>query len=319
MVLVLNPVTLTATATYTLPADMVEAIVGTCNADATLLGLFGRPKWLWINEAPDREPMPYAVLSQPESNLAFSSIQDDGSEPAVESAMYQVSIFSTNRALNRSIGERINAWLTTADLQHTDGYLMAMWLTSAADLLDPDRGPGGVDIWQRVLMLDCTEGHNQTVISTTYSPAQPAADLTEALVGLLGTDATLASSGYFNRATWLWFGEAPDTEPLPYAVLVQTQSIRDFETVSSDGSRPVIERMGYECHVFATNRATCRMLGERIAGLVDGATVTFANGYPMYLRRQSDTDELDDDRSRLGADVWHRTITITAISGHSET
>jgi hypothetical protein len=303
----------------TLPADLFEAIVVACNTDATLASLFGRQGWLWITEAPDGEPMPYAVLSQPASELSFSTFTDDGSEPTVESATYQVSIFSTSRALNQSIGDQVNASLSPADLRHADGYLMALRVTSAADMLDPDRGPGGVDVWQRVLLLDVLEGHNQTVVTTTYSPAQQPADLTAAMVGLLGTDATLGGPGYFNRSDWLWIGEAPVGQTLPYAVLVQTRSVRGIETTSNDASRPAIEHSSYECHVFASSRSACRMLGERISGLVDGAALTFGNGYLMYLRRQFDTDTLDDDRSRLGQDVWHRAITIAAISGHSET
>ena len=310
---------LTAAAAVSLPADLFEAIVNACHTDATLTSLFGRTGWLWITEAPDGEPMPYAVLSQPSSDLSFSSFTDDGSEPTVETATFQVSIFSANRATNQAIGDQINASLTPAQLVHADGYLMSLRCTSSADMLDPDRGPGGVDVWQRVLLLDALEGHNQTVTTTTYNPAQQPADLTAALVGLLSTDSTLCGSSYFGRADWLWFAEAPQVQTLPYAVLVQTRSIRDIETTSNDASRPVVEHVGYECHVFAASRATCRTLGERIAGLVDGATLTFANGYPMYLRRQSDTDTLDDDRSRLGQDVWHRTVSITAISGHTET
>ena len=309
-----------ATVALVVAADLFEAIVAACNADSTLrgTGYFNRSGWLWISEAPEGEPMPYAVLTQPASNLSFSTFTDDGSEPTVESATYQVSLFSTDRELNRTIGDRINASLSSAALTHADGYLMSLRCTSAADLLDPDRGPGGVDVWQRVLLLDVLDGHNQTVITTTYNPTQQPTDLTAALVGLLGTDSTLCGTDYFNRSDWLWFAEAPDGQTLPYAVLTQTRSIRDIETLSSDASRPVIEHAGYECHVFAPSRATCRTLGERIASLIDGANLTFGNGYQMYLRRQSDTDTLDDDRSRLGADVWHRVVTLTAIIGHTE-
>lgn len=312
----LGGLTLAANAAFSWPEDLYEAIISWFGADATLTSIFGRQNWLWVSEAPDGEPFPYAVITQPESDLSFSSTDD--TQPTVESATYQVSIFSNDRQLNRAISARIIEWLSQADLIHNDGYLMSLIVSSQVDLLDPDRGPGGADVWQRAVIVDVREGHNQAKIEASYSPTPSATDLADALVAMLAGDSTLASGAYFGRAGWLWMQESPQGQALPYGVLVQTDSQRRIETASIDSTRPVIERAEYECHIYASGRVTCRMLGERIAALLDGADLTFGDGYLMSLRRQSDTDTLDDDRSRLGADVWHRVVSITAITGHTE-
>jgi Concanavalin A-like lectin/glucanases superfamily/Protein of unknown function (DUF3168) len=314
----LGGVTLAGVGTLTYPDDLFDAIVAWCNADPTLTGYFGRQGWLWIAEAPDGEAFPYAVLSQSDSDLSFESFSSDGTEPAIESATYQISIFSQDRQLNRTISAEIGTWLDAAPLTHNDGYLMGLRVESQTDMLDPDRGPQGKDVWQRAMMIDVREGHNQTVIAATYTPTPAATDLADALVAMLASDSTLAGAGYFARADWLWMQEAPDGQTIPYGVLVQKESKRHIESASSDATRPVVEDASYELHIFAGSRATCRTLGELIGAMIDGANLTFGDGYPMYLRRQSDTDTLDDDRSRLGADVWRRVISITAITGHTE-
>jgi hypothetical protein len=307
-----------ATVALVTPEDLYESLVLTCYGSPTLTSLFGRIGWLWIEEAPDGEQFPYAVLSQPDSDLSFETFSNDGTEPAIESATYQISIFSQDRQLNRTISAAINTLLDSAALNHNDGYLMGLRIESQTDLLDPDRGPQGVDVWQRVVRLDVRDGHNQTVVTAIYTPTPAATDLADALIAMLASDSTLAGSDYFGRSDWLWIQEAPDGQALPYAVLMQKESKRHQESNANDGTRPVIEDSTYELHVFASSRAICRTLGERIGSLVDGAAITFGDGYPMYLRRQSDTDTLDDDRSRLGADVWRRVVTLTAITGHTE-
>ena len=141
-------------------ADLMEAIVMACHDDATLTSLCGRNEWLWLNEAPHSEPIPFATISNPASDISWESTGDDGLRSAIARQQYQVDVFHSSRSTARAIGQRIVAVLNLLEPTYDSGYLIQLFPTRSTDALDPDRGPGGVDVWHRTILFDALEGSN---------------------------------------------------------------------------------------------------------------------------------------------------------------
>lgn len=141
--------------------DLIEAAWLWLATDSTLLGLFSRNDWLWVNEAPRDEAMPYAVITWDQSDLSYESPADDDLVPTIEEVQLRISVFSESRSSSRSLGRAIQESLIDANLTFEEGYLMVIRPAGATDTLDPDRGPAGNDVWQRVVQFTASVGRNE--------------------------------------------------------------------------------------------------------------------------------------------------------------
>jgi hypothetical protein len=135
-------------------ATLPEAVAVSLLADASLTTAFGRAGWLWRDEAPAGEPVPVAVLAVPDRTRDTLS-----NRSSVVAWTLQLTVWATTRVAAATLGAAAAAVLEAATITFTDGTLLSVRRAGHDDGLDPDRGPGGIDLWRRVTLFDALTSH----------------------------------------------------------------------------------------------------------------------------------------------------------------
>lgn len=133
-------------------ADIWESLVA--YVDANVAALTGE---LYSDRAPNTESdgsakaLPYAVYDQGVGGVVdYMTIS-----PQVTSGTVSIAIYSTSKTEANSLARSLASTLKDAPLEFTDGTLMYFRArTIYQGTLDPDPGPGGVDIYQSVVLFD---------------------------------------------------------------------------------------------------------------------------------------------------------------------
>lgn len=105
------------------------------------------------------DQFPYMVLSDPDMANEFQSRMPDGT-PYWASGQLQVSIFAVGKEQARSLGWAVhdtqaNGGLTDVNLTFQRGRLDYFRPTAdPRSFKDPEQGPGGVDVWQCVVIFE---------------------------------------------------------------------------------------------------------------------------------------------------------------------
>lgn len=135
-----------------LPADLAEALLAHLEADAALLARL--PGGIWGDEAPADTPLPYAVLVEVAEVAEYEGPKGSGRVPYADRAAIQVGIFDSSRSAARGLGNLVEAAVNDAPLEFEGGDLLWLRRSDRRMQKDPELGPGGVDVWQRILVFD---------------------------------------------------------------------------------------------------------------------------------------------------------------------
>jgi hypothetical protein len=141
-------------------ADLVEGLWEAADASDALTAAFGRKGWLWRDEAPRGEPMPYAVLTVTGGDPTWESEDDGHNRPYANASALQLDVFAATRERARALAATALAlWMTSGSIAFDDGHLCGLYGDDAHDLKDPERGPDGGDVWRRVVLIRALTGH----------------------------------------------------------------------------------------------------------------------------------------------------------------
>lgn len=128
-----------------IPDDLVDAVVARVRArlidvDAPSLTWFGP------GEAPDRQPLPYATISEPDEDDTYWNTQGDG----LADGHLEISVFAGDKKSARWTGHLIKEALNDAPLLFSAGTLVYLRQSGRTAGLDPDPAPGGGDCWSEI-------------------------------------------------------------------------------------------------------------------------------------------------------------------------
>jgi hypothetical protein len=141
--------------TTTSPVDLYEALSDLLSADGTLVGLFGRDDWFWLDTGPVDDSLPYAVLGDPDGDIS-----GEAGNPANETDIgsFRIQVYATTRSsarsLCRSVADAIEAADAAGSITFDEGALLYLRRSgSGIDQLDPDPGPSGQDVWSHTIQF----------------------------------------------------------------------------------------------------------------------------------------------------------------------
>lgn len=135
-----------------LAADLLEAAIAYLGASPAVAAAL--PGGVWGDEAPAGAALPFAVLSEPEGDSDNESLG-----ASIETATLQLSVFAADKAAARAIRRTLAALLSDAPLTFAAGALLHLRADGRTGMKDPDRGPGGRDVWQEVQLFEAVVGH----------------------------------------------------------------------------------------------------------------------------------------------------------------
>ena len=141
--------TVTPVVTY---ADLWESLVAYVDTSVTALaGAIYADRSPNTEEDGDAKTLPYAVYDQGVGGVIdYMTIS-----PQITSGTASIAIYSTSKTEANSLARSLASTLKDAPLEFTDGTLMYFRArTIYQGTLDPDPGPGGVDIYQSVVLFD---------------------------------------------------------------------------------------------------------------------------------------------------------------------
>ena len=136
----------------TLALDLLDAASAWLAADAGLAAL--APGGVWDDEAPIGTPLPYLVISEPSADS-----NNESGVASIEPVGLQLAIYAEGKAPARAVRRYAAAVVNDAPLVFSAGTLLHLRVANRTSAKDPDRGPGGGDVWQEVLMLEAVVGH----------------------------------------------------------------------------------------------------------------------------------------------------------------
>jgi hypothetical protein len=137
------------------PVDLLEAVLAHLQADGTLAATFGG-RFVSDEEALG-SAFPYVVVDEVQGPWSYQSRDNSGAIPVDDHRQVRVTIVSVGKAAVRVAGRLVHSSLWDANLTFGTGTLM--WFrneTAPTDQLDPERGPGNVDIWRRTYVYEAT-------------------------------------------------------------------------------------------------------------------------------------------------------------------
>jgi hypothetical protein len=112
--------------------------------------------------------------------------------------------------------------------------------------------------------------------------------------------------------------QSDQTEPgqtFPYLICEEvTTGETGYQTADDTGTIPYDDNQSIRVSVFGTGKATTRALARKVDAAINDVVVFFAWGTELVLRRNATpVDELDEERSVGGIDVWRRVMVYEAI------
>ncbi len=136
-----------------MPADLAEAIAARLKADGGLAAALAGGGGVWAGQAPNVDLLPYVVIVEPSDEEAdYETVGDDGKIPYDDESEVQVSCFAAaSKSAAKAIGTLVQQCLDDAPLTFDDGDLLELRRVGRHTELDPDPGPGNVDVWMHVL------------------------------------------------------------------------------------------------------------------------------------------------------------------------
>jgi hypothetical protein len=139
-------------------SDLLEAVVAKLKADGNVTAQVPATN-IYLDQAPVNTTFPFIVVVEIGETAAHSSADATPSYGYIDTGQLQVSIFATGAETCRTIGGLVETSLTDPSLTFTAGYLMNMRRGQRGPtVLDPDPGPGGVDVWHRPLTFQTVIG-----------------------------------------------------------------------------------------------------------------------------------------------------------------
>lgn len=147
-----------AGSTPTTSPDLLDALWGLCDGTSALTTAFGRSGWLWLGEGPEAEPLPYAVIFDPlaTEDIDYQSVNAQGQIPYDGTGQLQINVFATTRPAVKTLAKAIALAVNDAEssIVFDDGSLIHIRAYTLSEFLDPDKGPGGTDVWVRPILID---------------------------------------------------------------------------------------------------------------------------------------------------------------------
>lgn len=135
------------------PADLLEAIIAHCDADATIAAAL--PGGVFTDVAPLGAALPLAVVTDLGETDDWQSPTADGTVPYDDMGTIQISVFAPAKDTARAGMRVIEASLNDAPLTFTAGTLLYLRRRGRPHTTrDPDLGPDGEDVWMQTLMFE---------------------------------------------------------------------------------------------------------------------------------------------------------------------
>jgi len=146
------------------PLDIHEALAAFLQGNAALASAFGSSGSsdirFWANAAPDGTGWPYAVITNPDEQAdGYQTVDAAGVHDYFTHPEFQISIFAEGPGAKDSgivLGWDVFAALQDVALVFQLGTLLYFRQTNEHSDKDPDKGPLGMDVWQRALFYQAT-------------------------------------------------------------------------------------------------------------------------------------------------------------------
>lgn len=299
--------------TYTPPSavDVWDAIYDHATADGGLQALLGTGSWLWRDEAPAGQALPYIVVQTVQLDQQYENTGSAGDVPWVATGSWAVYFYAATRSQLITLDTAWEAALNDSSLVFSTGYLMMLRHDTENDTMDPARGPGGIDVWQRQVPMNLAIGGSASTPSTRSIATST--DIFDAIYNWATTDSTLP--GLMGSSNWLFQEEAPAGQTMPYVIVHSPDFDQEFESIGSGGDVPWWSQGSFHVSIFATTRTQLQAIEAAWVASLNDAPLVYTSGYLLMLRHGFSQEMLDPDRGPGGVDVWQRVISMNLFFG----
>jgi hypothetical protein len=135
--------------------DLLEAMVAQLQGDTAVTSMLAQGANSIVgDELAAAGLFPYVVLIEVSGPTEYQTT-DGSSYPYDDHPSFQLTVVGTGKEPVRQIAHAVQHSLLDAALSFTTGTLQLLRRSGPAfDSLDPDRGPGGIDVFRRVLLFE---------------------------------------------------------------------------------------------------------------------------------------------------------------------
>lgn len=138
----------------------MSAIINVLEASSSLSTAFGNApstKKYWKCLAPAGTALPYLTYNWADSGDEAAAYESrdvaDNLTPYIDDGEMAFIIRAVGKEAALALGRQVQAVLNDAPLAISDGTQLLFRRKRRRSQLDPDKGPGGVDVWQRILIF----------------------------------------------------------------------------------------------------------------------------------------------------------------------